>query len=116
MPQQRQHPDNAAKQRAYRARQAQARRDEQHAKGLPPAPPLPTVPSRARWHALLAQAHGSLTLARDEMQAYYDDRSEAWQQGERAATLQDQLDLLEQALDALDALPPFARDRSGPPA
>jgi hypothetical protein len=116
MPQQRQHPDNAAKQRAYRARQAQARRDEQQAKGLPPAPSLPTVPSRARWHALLTQAHLSLTLARDELQAYYEDRSEAWQQGERAATLQDQLDLLEQALDTLDALPPFERGRRGSPA
>jgi hypothetical protein len=56
MPQHRQYSDAAAKQRAYRARQAQARRDELRAKGLPPAPPLPTVPSRARWQALLAHA------------------------------------------------------------
>jgi hypothetical protein len=41
------------------------------------------------------------------MQSYYDDRSEAWQQGERAATLQDQLDSLGQALDELDTLPPY---------
>lgn len=107
MPQQRQHPDNAARQRAYRARQAQARRDELHAKGLPPAPPLPTLPSRARWHALLAQARLSLETARDEMHAYYDDRSEAWQNSERAATLADHLDQLETLLDDLDALSPF---------
>lgn len=37
MPQPRRHQDNAAKQRAYRARQGQARRAEQQAKGLPPA-------------------------------------------------------------------------------
>jgi len=107
MPQQRQHPDNAAKQRAYRARQAQARCAEQEVRGLPPAPSLPTLPSRARWQALLAQARLFLETARDEMQSYYDDRSEAWQQGERAATLQDQLDSLGQALDELDTLPPF---------
>jgi hypothetical protein len=107
MPQHRQHADAAAKQRAYRARQAQARRDERQAKGLPPAPPIPTLPSRARWHALLDQARCALEGARDEMQTYYDDRSEAWQQGERAATLQDQLDHLGAVIDDLDALPPF---------
>jgi len=80
MPQHRQHADAAAKQRAYRARQAQARSDERQAKGLPPAPPLPTLPSRARWHALLLQAQLSLETARDEMQTYSDDRSDAWQQ------------------------------------
>lgn len=46
MPQQRRYEDNAAKQRAYRARQVQARCAEQHVKGLPPAPPLPTLPSQ----------------------------------------------------------------------
>ncbi len=107
MPQQRRYEDNATKQRAYRARQAQARLSEQQAKGLPPAPSLPTLPSRARWQALLDQARLFLETARDEMQTYSDDRAEAWQQGERAATLADQLDSLGQVLDALDALPPF---------
>ena len=65
MPQQRQYPDNAAKQRAYRARQAQARRSELTAKGLPPAPPLPTLPSRARWEALFAQARHALQTTCD---------------------------------------------------
>jgi hypothetical protein len=106
MPQQRRYQDNAAKQRAYRTRQAQARREEQRAKGLPPAPPLPTLPSRARWQALLTQARVALEAARDEMQAYYDDRSEAWQQGERAEMLVEQIDQLEVVLAALEDLPP----------
>jgi hypothetical protein len=107
MPQQRQYPDNAAKQRAYRARQAQAHGAKQEASSLPPAASLPTLPSRARWQVLLTQARLCLETARDEMQGYYDDRSEVWQQGERAATLQDQLDSLGQALEELDALQPF---------
>jgi hypothetical protein len=107
MPQQRQYPDAAAKQRAYRARQTQARRAEQEAKGLPPTPPLPTLPSRARWQALLEAARRFLETAHDEMQAYYEDRSEAWQQGERAAALQDRLDALAQILDDLEVLPPY---------
>jgi len=106
MPQQRRYQDNAAKQRAYRARQVQARRAEQQAKGLPPAPPLPTLPSSARWQALLIQARLALETVRDEMQAYYEDRSEAWQQGERAATLAEQIDQLEVVLNELEALPP----------
>jgi hypothetical protein len=106
MPQQRHYLDNAAKQRAYRARQAEARRAEQQAKGLPPAPPLPTLPGRARWQALLTQARLALETAHDEMHAYYEDRSEAWQQGERAAALAEQIDQLEVVLNDLDALPP----------
>jgi len=101
MSQPRQYADNAAKQRAYRARQADARRREQGAKGLPLAPPLPTLPSRARWQALLARATCSLETCRDEMQAYYDARSERWQDGERAAALLEQIESLEQALEAL---------------
>jgi hypothetical protein len=101
MPQPRHHADNAAKQRAYRARQAEARRREQAAKGLPSAPPLPRLPSRARWQALLTQARLALETSRDEMQAYFDARSEPWQQSERAAALLEQIESLEQALEAL---------------
>lgn len=107
MPPPRQYADAAAKQAAYRTRQAQARRAEQQAKGLPPAPPLPTLPSRVRWHALLAQAQRALETARDEMHAYYEDRSDAWQEGERAAALAEHLDQLEAVIDDLDALPPL---------
>jgi len=107
MTQPRLHPDPAARQRAYRARQADARRDELLAKGLPPAAPIPSLPSRARWLALQARARTALEAARDEMQAYHDDRSEAWQQGERAAALLEHRDALTQLLDDLDALPPL---------
>ena len=107
MPQPRLHPDPAARQRAYRERQADARRDELLAKGLPPAAPIPSLPSRARWHALLAQARLALETARDELRAYHDDRSETWRGGERAAALLEHTDALTQFLDDLDSLPPL---------
>jgi len=107
MPQQRQYPDTAAKQRAYRARQAHARREELQAKGLPPTAPIATLPSRARWQALVTQARLSLATARDELHAYVAARSETWQESERAAALAEQFDALEQVLDDLDAVPPF---------
>jgi len=115
MPQPRHHADHAARQAAYRARQAQARQQEQAAKGLPPAPPLPTLPSRARWQALLAQAQGCLCTLCDEVRHYADARSEAWQESDRAALLAEQLDALTEALDALDAVPPFRTPRRPPP-
>jgi hypothetical protein len=105
MPQPRRYADDAAKQRAYRARQAQARQEELRAKGLPPSAPLPTMPSRARWDGLVEQARQALELARDEMQTYYDDRSAAWQASERAAACLEYLDQLQAVLDDLDGLP-----------
>ena len=105
MPQSRRYTDNAAKQRAYRARQTHAREEELHAKGLPPRAPLPTMPSRARWDGLVAQARQVLALARDEMQTYSDDRSEAWHESDRAAAFLEYLDHLQSVLDDLDGLP-----------
>ena len=107
MPQQRQYPDHAARQRAYRARQEQARLTAQQAKGVPPAAPIPTLPSRARWQALITQARLALELARDEMQTYYNARSDAWREGERAATFEEHLDHLETVIDHLENGPSF---------
>ncbi len=107
MPQHRQYADAAAKQRAYRERHEQARRDDQQARGVPPAAPIATLPSRARWQALLERARLALQLAHDEMHAYGEERSEAWQEGERAAALAERLEALAQVLDDLAALPPF---------
>jgi hypothetical protein len=67
---------------------------------------LPTLPGRARWQALHTQARLALETARDEMHAYYEDRSETWQQGERAATLAEQIDQLAVVLNELEALLP----------
>jgi hypothetical protein len=105
MPQARQYADNAAKQRAYRARHTHAHEEERRAKGLPPRAPLPTMPSRARWDGLGAQARQVLALARDEMQTYYDDRSEAWHESDRAAAFLEHLDHVQTVLDDLDGRP-----------
>jgi hypothetical protein len=104
MPQPRRYADQAARQRAYRARQEQARLADQQAKGLPPAPALSTLPSRGRWQALLTHAHQALETARDEMQAYADERSDAWQQSARAEALADQIEALSMLLDDLQTL------------
>lgn len=98
------YPDAAARQRAYRLRQAQARQAEQHAKGLPPHPPIPTLPSTARWHALLTQAHHLLQMTQEEMQTYAADRSERWQHSQRAEEFDDRMAVLEHLLEDLTEL------------
>lgn len=98
MPTPRKHETPAARQAAYRARQAEARRQAAAAK---PPRPMPTVPGPARWRRLIAGAVETLETARDEMQAYYDERSEAWQEGERGEAMQARIDALEEALSAL---------------
>ena len=104
MPQAREHADNAAKQRAYRQRQAEARRTEREAKGLPTAAPIPTMPSNARWITMAAHARETLTTMQAEMQAYYDERSEQWQDSEKGEDFQRRLDALESVLSEMDAL------------
>ena len=106
MPQPRQYPDAAAKQRAYRDRQAHARTAERQAKGLPAAA-ISTMPSRARWQALVQHAQHALQTVHDELHTYADERSDAWQQSDRAAALTDHLDQLAAILDDLDTLPPL---------
>jgi hypothetical protein len=85
----------AKRQQRFRERQALARRIEQQSKGLPPLPAIPTLPGWTRWRALLASAQAQVEQVCDEMQAYYDSRSEVWQESERAETFaerQEQID------------------------
>ena len=104
MPPPRQHSTNAERQAAYRQRQAEARRQEQAAKGLPAAPSISTMPSMARWRALQSQARGNLQTMFEEMEAYRDERSEAWQDGEKGAAFQEMLDRVGEAFSTVEEL------------
>jgi hypothetical protein len=104
MPQPRRYSDAAAKQRAYRQRQEAARQAERAAKGLPPGPAIPTLPSTVRWRALIEQARLALHTMHEEMQTYAEERSAAWQDSERAQTLNEALEAVERALDELPTL------------
>lgn len=104
MPTPRKHPTGAARQAAYRARQAAARDRERTAKGLPAAPPIPTMPSEARWRALIEQARTALETARNEMEGYVDERSEAWQEGERGEAMRERIDALDSVLSDIEEL------------
>ena len=106
MPTPRQYSDRAEKQAAYRKRQAEARRAEQEAKGLPALPSVPTLPGEKRWQAMQEQARALLQTMADEMQAYYDERSEKWQEGEKGDAMQERMDAINGLLDQMDVISP----------
>lgn len=105
MPTPRQYSTQAERQAAYRKRQAEARRQEQQAKGLPALPAVPTLPGDKRWSAMQEQARALLQTMQEEMQAYYDERSEQWQESDKGEAMQERLDALESIITDLDALP-----------
>jgi hypothetical protein len=104
MPQPRKYANRAQQQAAYRKRRALSEVQHLSQKGLPPLPTIPTMPGSARWRAMLAQAKMLLSEAASEMQNYHDDRSEPWQQSERAQELLDRIEQLEGMIDQLAGL------------
>lgn len=94
----------AEKQAAYRERQQQARAEQLAAKNLPPLPAVPTIPGTARWMAQREQARLLLQTMRDEIENYISDRSDAWQESDRAELFQTAIDQADAALSELDSL------------
>lgn len=104
MPQPKMHTSHAARQAAYRKRQERARAQQLQARGLVPLPAIATMPGNVRWSQAIAQAASLLTSVVDEMQDYYDERSEDWQEGDRGETHQQRIDAVQEIVDALDAV------------
>ena len=104
MPQPRLHLSPAARQRAYRKRQEDTRRQELEARGLPPLPLIASMPGNARWRQATSLAGGLLTNVAAEMQAYFDERSEEWQECERAEAHQERTDAIQEIADALESV------------
>lgn len=102
MPQPKKHTSRAARQTAYRLRCQEARAQEQKQQGLPPLPMLSTLPGTTRWRASVASARLLLETTQAEMQAYFDERTEVWQEGERGQLFLDRVQALETALSSLE--------------
>ena len=104
MPTPRKYTNAAQRQAAYRNRTADVLAALSVAKGLPGHVLIPTMPSTRRWDALIQHACSALQTARQEMQAYYDDRSDAWLESERAEELQSRMDQFDDAIDVVKDL------------
>ena len=107
------HDSPAKRQAAYHARKTAAAQSQLAAQGLPPLPAITSMPSEARWKALIQNAHWALHTVTGEMQTYFDDRSEKWQQNEKGEDFQTRL---EELVDITDSLSQFHEDQSRTPA
>jgi hypothetical protein len=96
MKQSRQTKSNAERQAAYRRRRSQSHAALQAAKGLPPLPAVATIPGWRRWRQVLAQAEDALRNVHEQMQAYYDERSDDWLESDKAQEFTDRIEALEE--------------------
>ena len=101
MPQPREHLNNAQRQAAYRKRKKQAIENLVKAKGLPTLPSISSVPGWPRWNQAMAQIEMLMTQIQGEMEAYHDQRTERWQDGEKGYEFLQKLEDLNAALDAV---------------
>lgn len=104
MPQPKKHASPAARQAAYHQRKEQARKEQLTARGLPATPAIPTIPGYPRWRQAIEQAQALLEIVHSEMEDYADQRSEQWQETQRAETLRQQIDDLAEARDLVSEL------------
>jgi len=64
------------------------------------------LPGWTRWNASFRAAQELIACNLSEMQDYYDDRSESWQESERGEEHQERIASVEAVLDALGELIP----------
>ena len=94
----------ALRQQRFRQRQQEARRKEQASKGLPALPTIATLPGYSRWRAALASAQALVGQVQQEMAAYYEDRSDVWQDSDNGALFQERQEAVEAVLSQLEEL------------
>ena len=92
---------NARRQAAWRKRQAQERRENLAAKGLPAGPAISSFPGTTRWKAQHLLALNTLQDMAAQMQDYFDDRTQRWQESERGEAMTARLEMLDEVLAAL---------------
>lgn len=101
MAQARKHTTNAERQAAYRAR---LRNRDENQFSLPGAAGPSSMPSTARWRKALNQATLLLQTVGEEMQAYSDERTERWHEGQSAEIFHETMDQVVELQTQLDDL------------
>ena len=101
MPTPRKHANHAQRQRAYLERQKAALRALIAAKNIPVGAAVRAIPSTLRWKALSEQAQNILQTLQSEMDAYHDERSEAWQESEKGEAFQETIERVAEALESV---------------
>jgi hypothetical protein len=101
MPTPRRHADPASRQRAYRQR---LKAVVSVGPGIPLPAAIRAMPSHPRWKALQDKARAHLASVVCEMESYRDGRSDEWQESDKAIAFEERLDLVREALQAIEAI------------
>ena len=101
MPQRKMHASHAHRHAAYRKRCLEGQQRQLQEKGLPALPAIPTVPGTPRWRLAIAKATELLSMVAQEMEGYFGDRSQEWQESERGENFQERLEAISEARDAV---------------
>jgi hypothetical protein len=104
MPTPKRYANHAERQAAYRARSAETRRRERKEKGMPPLPIIPSFPGSARWKTLVQQAAAHFDLVQEEMECYYEQRSDNWKESERGEAFLEQWEAVQEVRAAAGEL------------
>jgi hypothetical protein len=99
MPMPRKYGSDAERQAAYRLR----------CKELEPisANSIPSVLGRKRWRAMFGGALNLVEQAGREMEAYYEQRTESWQESERGEAFAEAMESVAEISSALRDMPPI---------
>lgn len=76
-------------------------------------PSIPAAPGRRRWNAMLKASSLLLDHAAREMEDYFDQRSEQWQESEAGESLAQMLESAQEALTIIEEAP--HQDRQNKP-
>jgi hypothetical protein len=93
-----------ARQAAYRKRQEEDRIRQLQERGLPPLPVISTIPGIHRWRRALCAAATLMTLVAEEMEAYYDARTDQWRDSDRGEEFAERLAATAEARDSVTDL------------
>jgi len=95
MPAVRKYASAADRQSAYRERCSRRMAETSSGPSVPPAP------GKRRWDGMIGQAVCLLEQAAGEMQDYYDQRSETWQESQAGESLIERVESLTEIVAAL---------------
>jgi hypothetical protein len=99
MPQPRKYRSDAERQAACRRRRRAALQALQATKGLPALPSIATIPGWQRWREVLDQVENALNNVLDQMQSYYDDRSDDWLESYKAEEFIERMKVVQKLAD-----------------
>jgi hypothetical protein len=97
--------NNAERQAAYRKRRRDMIDELFSMRGLPSLPAIATIPGWPRWKEAMGRVAYQMQAIEREMSDYYDERTERWQESERAVEFDEKLEMLRILTESAEAWP-----------